>query len=139
MQILPLITIYESDDLKIEAAEGLSLVRAAWIQPVPDNKFIAEAMRAFDIIAGRKAEKLLVNSQQTSILGSETKDWLSNTYYKLFSNTDLKKMARVMPDNLFKKLALTSVVARANAIGNISYTIQDFSSEEEALNWLLKH
>ena len=47
-------------------------------------------------------------------------------------------MARVMPDNLFKKLALASVVARADATGDISYAIRDFASEAEAVNWLLE-
>ena len=138
MQTLPLITVYESDGLKIEAADSFRFVRTEWLQPLPDNQFITEAMQAHDYIKQRNAEKVLVNSERTSILGSDTKDWLSNTYYSLFSQTSLKKMARVMPDNLFKKLALASVVARADAAGDISYQIQDFASEEEAVRWLLE-
>ncbi|WP_242926184.1 hypothetical protein [Pontibacter vulgaris] len=138
MQTLPLITVYESDGLKIEVADSLCLVRTEWLRTLPDEQFQAEAMQAYHVIAERKAEKVLVNSQQTSILGPETKDWLSNTYYSLFSTTALRKMARVMPDNLFKKLALASVVARADAAGDISYTIRDFASEDEAISWLLE-
>ena len=138
MQPLPLISIYESDGLKIEVADSLGLVRTEWLRALPDQQFQTEAMQAYHVIAERKAENVLVNSKQTSILGPETKDWLSNIYYKLFSATSLKKMARVMPDNLFKKLALASVVARADAAGEISYTIRDFASEDEAISWLLE-
>lgn len=138
MQTLPLTKLYESDDLRIEVADSLALIRTEWLRPLPGDRFMTEAMHAYEIIAGRKAEKVLVNSQQASILDPETKDWLSNTYYSLFSHTALKKMARVMPDNLFKKLALASVVARADAAGEISYDIRDFASEDEALRWLLE-
>ena len=138
MQTLPLITVYTSDGMKIEVADGLSFVRTEWLRPLSDEQFQDEAMQAYHVISARKAEKVLVNSQQVSILGPETKDWLSNTYYSLFSTTALKKMARVMPDNLFKKLALASVVARADAAGDISYALQDFASEDEAISWLLE-
>ncbi|MBC5775725.1 hypothetical protein H8S95_16725 [Pontibacter sp. KCTC 32443] len=138
MQTLPLVTVYESDGLRIEAADSLALVRTEWLRPLTGDQFMAEAMEAYKLIVSRKAEKVLVNSQQASILDPETKDWLSNTYYKLFSHSSLRKMARVMPDNLFKKLALASVVARADAAGDISYDIQDFASEDEAVSWLLE-
>ncbi|MER2999012.1 hypothetical protein [Pontibacter populi] len=138
MLLLQLTTVYSSDNFKIEADESLAYIRTEWLRPLTDKEFMMEAMRAHDVIAERNAEIVLVNSQQVSILGPDTKDWLSNTYYSLFSQTALKKMARVMPDNLFKKLALTSVVARADAAGEISYQIQDFASEEEAVRWLLE-
>ncbi len=138
MLSLQLTTIYSSDNFKIEVDENLAYIRTEWMRPLSDKEFMEEAMRAYDVIAEKNAEIVLVNSQQVSILGPDTKDWLSNTYYSLFSRTSLKKMARVMPDNLFKKLALASVVARADASGDISYTIQDFASEAEAVRWLLE-
>ncbi|MEJ8758364.1 hypothetical protein WG947_15225 [Pontibacter sp. H259] len=138
MPSLPLITIYKSDGLMIEAADSLELVRTEWLRPLPDDLFMEEAMQAYKLISSRKTSKLLINSKQVSVLGPETKDWLSNTYYSLFSQTELIKMARVMPDNLFKKLALASVVARADAAGDISYQIQDFASEDDAVRWLLE-
>ncbi|MBB6609673.1 hypothetical protein H7F15_01350 [Pontibacter sp. Tf4] len=133
-----LITVFLSDDFKIEADDALSYVRTEWLRPLTDEQFKTETMRAYDVIAARAAELVLVNAQQVSVLGPETKDWLSNTYYNLFSQTPLRRMARVMPDNLFKKLALASVVARADATGLLNYEIEDFTSEEEALRWLLE-
>jgi hypothetical protein len=138
MSTLQLKTIYSSDNFKIEADDSLAYVRTEWLRPLNDDEFVEETMRAYDVISEKGAEKVLVNAQQVSVLGPETKDWLSNTYYSLFSHTSLKRMARVMPDNLFKKLALVSVVARADAAGEITYEIEDFASEEEAVRWLLE-
>ncbi len=138
MPNLLLNTVYISENFKIEADDKHSFVRTEWLRPLTDEQFVTETMRAHKVITEKCAEKVLVNAQQVSILGPETKDWLSNTYYKMFSHTPLKKMARVMPDNLFKKLALASVVARADATGDISYEIQDFATEEAATHWLLE-
>lgn len=136
--MLHLTTVFLSDDFKIEVDDALAYVRTEWLRPLTDEQFKVETMRAYDEVVVRKAELVLVNAQQVSILGPATKDWLSNTYYSLFSQTALRKMARVMPDNLFKKLALASVVARADASGSLNYAIQDFASEEAALRWLLE-
>jgi beta-glucosidase/6-phospho-beta-glucosidase/beta-galactosidase len=138
MSVLQLTSVYESGKFRIETDESQAYVRTEWLLPVSDDQFKAEALKAYEVIAKQKADKVLINAEQVSILGPETKDWLSNTYYSLFSDTRVRKMARVMPDNLFKKLALTSVITRANALSDLSYTIQDFASEDEAVRWLLE-
>lgn len=138
MPLLHLTLVYSSDDFKIEADDSHAYIRTEWLRPLTDEEFTTEAMKAYWEIADRNAEKVLVNAQQISILGPDTKDWLSNTYYTLFSETAVKKMARVMPDNIFKKLTLTSVVTRAEASTNISYAIKDFASEADAIHWLLE-
>ncbi|PTX22521.1 hypothetical protein C8N40_101346 [Pontibacter mucosus] len=136
--MLQLRTVFLSDDFKIEADDALALVRTEWLRPVEDEQFVVESMRSHAIVTSRKAEKMLMNAQNVSVISPKTKDWLSNIYYDLFSHTSLKKMARVMPDDLFKKLAMVSVVTRADAAEELTYEIQDFESEEEAVSWLLE-
>lgn len=136
--MLQLRTIFLSDDFKIEADDALALVRTEWLRPVEDEQFVVESMRSHETVVSRRAEKLLMNAEDVSAINPETKDWLANIYYDLFSHTSLKKMARVMPDNLFRKLAMESVVARAEAADELTYEIQDFESEEEAVRWLLE-
>jgi hypothetical protein len=136
--MLQLRTIFLSDDFKIEADDALALVRTEWLRPVEDEQFVVESMRSHETVVSRRAEKLLMNAEGVSVISPETKDWLANIYYDLFSHTSLKKMARVMPDNLFRKLAMESVVARAEATDELTYGIRDFSSEEEAVRWLLE-
>ncbi|WP_266203520.1 hypothetical protein [Pontibacter kalidii] len=132
-------TIFLSDEFKIEVDDAHAYVRAEWLQPVVEERFVVEAMRAHEAITSRKAERVLVNAMQVSVIGPKTKDWLANIYFALYCHTPLKKMARVMPDNLFKKLALASVTTRASAAGELTYEIRDFSSEEEAVRWLLEN
>lgn len=136
--MLQLRTVFLSDDFKIEADDALALVRTEWLRPVEDEQFVVESMRSHETVVSRRAEKMLMNAEDVSVISPKTKDWLANIYYDLFSHTSLKKMARVMPDDLFKKLAMVSVVTRADAAEELTYEIRDFSSEEEAVSWLLE-
>jgi hypothetical protein len=131
-------TVFLSDDFKIEVDDALAYVRTEWLRAVEDEQFVVESMRSHAITTTRKAEKMLMNAKHVSIVSPITKDWLANIYYDLFSHTSLKKMARVMPDDLFKKLAMVSVVARADATDDISYELRDFATEEEAVRWLME-
>ncbi|OKL40905.1 hypothetical protein [Pontibacter flavimaris] len=130
--------IYQSDHFKIEADDALAYVRTEWLHPVDDEQFMLESMRSHATVTATRAEKMLMNAEFVSAVSPVTKDWLANIYYDLFTHTSLKKMARVMPDNLFRKLAMESVVARAEATDELTYEIRDFPSEEEAVNWLLE-
>jgi hypothetical protein len=136
--MLQLRTVFLSDDFKIEADDALALVRTEWLRPVEEEQFVVESMRSHATVTSRKAEKMLMNAEGVSVISPKTKDWLANIYYDLFSHTSLRKMARVMPDDLFRKLAMVSVVTRADAADELTYEIRDFSSEEEALQWLLE-
>lgn len=136
--MLQLRTVFLSDDFKIEADDALALVRTEWLRPVEDEQFVVESMRSHETVVSRRAAKMLMNAEDVSVISPKTKDWLANIYYDLFSHTSLRKMARVMPDDLFKKLAMVSVVTRADAAEELTYEIRDFSSEEEAVSWLLE-
>lgn len=131
-------TIYLSDYLKIEADDAQAYLRAEWLGDVDNEQFVLEAMKAHAIVTARKPERTLVNAQQAPSVSSKTKDWLANIYYDLYSHTPVKKMARVLPENIFRRLTLASVLSRVNATTELTYEIRDFSSEEEAVRWLLE-
>ena len=69
-------------------------------------------------------------------INAASKEWMSNVFFDLLSRTHLKKLARVLPDTLFHRIALESVVTRAEALGMTSYMVKNFLTQEEALSWL---
>ena len=83
-------------------------------------------------------ERALGNAQAFTTLSTEAKEWMSTTFYQLLSQTNLKKLARVLPSDLFYKLALESVVTRAELLGNTKFEVKNFTNDQEALTWLGK-
>lgn len=130
-------TIVENSFYKIEADHGVGLIRALWYQPISDKELVAGALKLREFMMESQLEYLLSNSQGLAALSADTKNWLADVYYETLTQTNLKKLARVTPTNLFHQIALESVVTRAAAIKNLSFEFRNFSSEGEALNWLL--
>ncbi|WP_228466578.1 hypothetical protein [Adhaeribacter swui] len=83
-------------------------------------------------------ERALANAQAFTTLSPEAKQWMATTFYQLLSQTHLKKLARVLPSSLFHRLALESVVTRAEALDVTKFDVQNFAQEPEALSWLLE-
>jgi hydroxyethylthiazole kinase-like sugar kinase family protein len=128
--------LYKSDFYELEADEREGLIRAKWIRPVTCNEMITGGTKLYDVLQDTKFKKVLANGQALMKLDAETKDWMSNTFYQLLSQTELQKIARVLPNNVFYHVALESVATRAEASGVVKFQFKNFKSEKDALFWL---
>lgn len=129
--------LYHSDFFLIEIDRTLSLVKTAWQRDVTEQELKEAAMQLKDVLETNKVELLLANAQNLNALTPESKEWLSTYYYNLLSSTGIKKMARILPTNLFRQLPLEAVITRADALSQLKYEVKNFSSETEGLRWLL--
>jgi hypothetical protein len=130
-------THYESDFYRIQVDKERKLLLAKWLRPVTTEEIILGGTKLYHILQETQLERASANAQALTTLSIEAKEWLSTTFYQLLSQTNLKKLARVLPDTLFYKLALESVVTRAEALGNTKFEVRNFASDQEALAWLL--
>lgn len=128
--------VLENDYISIELDANQKLLYSAWRRTITDKEFVAGAKETLKALQAHKAERLLANGLKVSTLQTDTKDWLVNTYYTALGQTNLKKLARVLPVNVFHKLALESVVTRASLLSSLPYEVMNFSSVQAGLNWL---
>lgn len=129
--------IYRTGFFLIELDSSNSLIRTTWLSEVSHDELVDAALSLRDKLVEHKIEKLLANAQNLNALTSQSKEWLSTNYYNLLSSTGIKKMARILPTNLFRQLPLEAVITRADAISQLKYEARNFSSEAEGLQWLL--
>ncbi len=94
-------------------------------------------VRLNECISNSNITKVLSNAQQLGSISSKAKDWLSSSFYDELSKLGVVKFARVLPSNLFSKLALESVITRAEALGCIGFEVKNFGEEKAAVEWLL--
>lgn len=127
---------YSSDFYRIEADEQAGMLRALWLRPITEKEMIAGGTKLYQVLCETKAERVIGNAKNVRALTSETKDWMANTFYEMLSQTNLRKLARVLPENKFHQLGLESVITRAEALGKIRFAVKNFHSEREALAWL---
>ncbi|RDV17235.1 hypothetical protein DXT99_01655 [Pontibacter diazotrophicus] len=127
---------YATDFYMIEVDLDADLLQAKWLRPVSVKEMEAGGTKLYEVLRDTQVARVLANAQDLGVLPAEAKEWMSSRFYELLSLTQLKKMARVLPENLFHRVALESVVTRADALGVTKFDVRNFSSPKEALRWL---
>ncbi|QCR23918.1 hypothetical protein [Pontibacter sp. SGAir0037] len=128
--------LYTSDYYKVEVDFRNSLLRTEWLRSVTEDEFMAGGTKLKQLVEAHNITKVLANAQQLRTITPKTKDWLSNAFYEELSQLNISKLARVMPPDLFSRIALESVITRAEAIGHINFLVKNFPDDQEALDWL---
>lgn len=134
---MPFTTAYLSEFYKIEVDLEGNLVRSEWLRHVTDEELITGATKLYEALRDSKVERSIANGQLLETLNTRAKDWMSYEFYELLSQTNLKKLARVLPTRVYHQLALESVVTRAEALGKTRFLVKNFSDKDKALTWLL--
>ncbi|NEM97075.1 hypothetical protein [Pontibacter burrus] len=134
---MPFITYYASDFYRIEVDLKGNLMHSEWLRHVTDDELITGGTKLYEALRDYKVERAIANGKILGALGPKAKDWMANEFYELLSQTNLKKLARVLPDSVFHKLSLESVISRAEAQGKTRFEVKSFSDLEVAMKWLL--
>ena len=127
---------YNSDFYLIQVDVAQNLLVATWLRPVNTEELILGGTKLYEVLLETKVERAMANAQAFTTLSTEAKEWMSSIFYQLLSDTNLKKLARILPGTVFYKLALESVVTRAEALGVTKFLVQNFFDEPTALSWL---
>ncbi|WP_162055371.1 hypothetical protein [Pontibacter pamirensis] len=127
---------YTSDFYIIEVDLDADLLQSNWLRPVSVKEMETGGTKLYEVLRDTQGARVLANAQSLGVLPAEAKEWMSSRFYELLSLTQLKKMARVLPENLFHRVALESVVTRADALGVTKFDVRNFTSPTEALRWL---
>ncbi|TXK52826.1 hypothetical protein FVR03_00175 [Pontibacter qinzhouensis] len=132
---MPFTTFYESDFYKIEVDTARNLLQAMWLRPVTGTELQEGGVKLYEVLRDTGVELAVANAKVLTSLSAETKAWMSSTFYELLSQTQLKRLARVLPDNMFHMIALESVVTRAEALGVTKFEVKNFSDPVAAFKW----
>jgi len=134
---MPITTTKVSDYYKIVSDPENDMLRAEWLRSVNKEEMVAGGTMLYQVLKDTGITRAVANAQRLVLLDSDTKSWMSTNFYTLLSQTSLRKLARVLPSNLFSKLALESVATRADALNTTKFVYKNFDTEEKAMEWLL--
>ena len=134
MQLLE--TLYQNDISRIAADREHGILANTWLRAVEHDEMLQTADRLSQLLQESESDKLLLNALAIGKLLPYTKEWLSTTYYKSLSELGLKKLARVLPENVFNRLSFEAVITRAEALGAVTFEVRNFTNDIDALRWL---
>lgn len=133
---MPFKTVYESAFYRIEVNLDDNMLRSVWLRMADEAEVKTGGTKLYEVLRDTGVERAIANGTSLGALTADSKEWMSTVFFELLSRTQLKKLARVLPTTLFHRLALESVVTRAEALGNTNFLVKNFSTQEEALLWL---
>ena len=136
---MPFKTMYKSDFYTIEADVVGNLLRSKWHRPVDEQELLTGGTMLYEVLRDTKVERAVADAQCIGSLPSSGKEWLSTKFYELLSQTSLKRLARVLPSNVFQLVALESVVTRADALGVTKFEVRNFADPQQALDWAIAY
>ena len=134
MQLLE--TLYQNDISRISTDRQHGILANTWLRPVEHDEMLQTAEKISQLLQETEIDKLLLSALVIGKLLPHTKEWLSTTYYKSLSELGLKKLARVLPENVFNRLSFEAVITRAEAIGAVTFEVRNFTNDADALRWL---
>ena len=134
---MPAKVLYSSDFYLIETDAEKKLLKSKWLRSVNCVEMKTGGTMLYEALRDTGAELVVANAQLLRNLDSETKEWMSFEFYELLSLTKLKRIARVLPANVFSRIALESVATRAEASGAAKFHFRNFAEQQEAEKWLL--
>ena len=129
-------TVYESAFYRIEVDLEGNMLRSMWLKPADEAEVKTGATKFYEALRDTGVERAVANAERMGTLNAVSKEWMSTVFFELLSRTNLKRLARVLPATLFHRIALESVVTRAEALGMTPFMVKNFSTQEEALSWL---
>ena len=134
---MPSKVLYASDFYVIEIDTETNVLKSKWLRSATYEEVKAGGTKLYESLLDTDAELVVANAALLRTLDSETKEWLAVSFYELLSQTKLKRIARVLPENVFSKLALESVATRAEAAGITKFDFRNFVEQQEAEQWLV--
>lgn len=95
----------------------------------------ANADRALASLQRLKTSKLLMDFSGLVMMSTSDQKWTEDVWQRQAVKAGLRRMASVMPDNLFAALSINKLLE--NIRSNNYFENANFTNEADAYNWLL--
>ena len=96
----------------------------------------ANCEKALTYLSRLGSIKILLDLSQLMMMNVEDRNWTENVWQQEIASTGLKKMAILMPDDLFASLSVNKMVESLKK--NAYWKTETFDNEEQAYEWLTK-
>jgi hypothetical protein len=105
-----------------------------WLDYNPSNEFRAASEKLLELVIERNLEKVLNNTEQLKIIGTEEQQWVTNDFIPRLRQHGVKVLAMVNSLHYFARLGASIVLS---SVDPTTLNVEYFSSKEKALEWLI--
>jgi len=105
-----------------------------WHGDFTSDKFREAVTYCMEQVAARHLKHWLANSSEIGEIQPEDQKWTSNTLLPRLSELGVKKVALVIPEDLYSHLAITTIMVQGK--DKTTFDSHYFVKKEEAMAWM---
>lgn len=129
-----LIVYYENDKISVSYDEELQLGMAVWKGFVGSKEFRATALRMLDFVTEHGITRWLSDRRHMKAIRQQDQQWTVEEFIPKMLKSPLQRMATVVSEDIFNKMAIEQMLKRSGGLGSI--TLRDFDNIADAMEWL---
>lgn len=124
--------LFEKPYLTIIYDEELNCIQQNWKGFAKSQDFREGILKSLQFFKDKKADKILSNTKELSIVKKEDTDWVAKDITPALVSNGMKKMAFIVPSNAFAQMSVNNFKEDANKIVSIRY----FDDIQKAKEWM---
>jgi hypothetical protein len=132
--------LLENHFLSLDFDKDRHILRTIWkseTENMTEEEYFDVFLQLADIVKTHNVKYWFGDTREfRKAISLNLQEWVANTLNPKLSETELRKMALLVPSELIAMLSLEQSIDEINAAKKTeSYEIQYFDSEQAALNW----
>lgn len=126
-------TLFESENLSIAYNHKLDFLHLKWSGFSEGKEFRNLASEILRAVATTKSARILSDNTHWRAIAPNDHGWAANTWFPMAEAQGVRKLATVLSNNIFNRIAERSIeeMADVNCI-----KVRNFQSGQEAIAWL---
>ena len=110
------------------------LARAVWNGFLNSEEFRTASNTCLDLVEEQQTLYWLADNRKMKAIRQHDQDWFVQSILPRLAKSSLRKMATLVSEDIFNRMAVASLESKANEV--VNFDTYYFKSEKEALAWL---
>ncbi|WP_224996097.1 hypothetical protein [Cesiribacter sp. SM1] len=128
---------FQNEFVVIELVNNATAISLCWKGFVPSAKYREALEKAIEIARKHRITNWISDIRLMKVLAVKDQEWAGTVWLpKVVSAGCYKKQAVIMPEDIFGKASASSLLT---TVQNQQIEIQNFTSPEDAKQWLAQH
>lgn len=124
---------YDASFLKIHWNEKINCVQMEWKKFVHGEGFRSGLNKGLELVNSRKTAKWLADLKHLRVISVADQEWSKNDWFPRAISNGIRHMAIVLPDDLFAKLSVNSIMTNVEIS---ELFVRYFNDVNDAEQWL---
>ncbi|WP_205503605.1 STAS/SEC14 domain-containing protein [Rufibacter psychrotolerans] len=124
-----------SGSLELSYDDELSTAYAVWNGFLSSEEFREATQKCIELMEEQGITRWLADNRKMRVIRQADQQWFAETIIPRMLNTSLRRIATLVSEDVFNKMAVEQLMQRANSKEQM--TIRDFNQEAAALAWLM--